>query len=76
WMHDFSPNRDVPRSFAELPNLTFSGTAIPTVSNALDLHAGLQFLASQNTLLSASFDAQISESYSTVGASASLRVRW
>ncbi|MCP6151555.1 autotransporter outer membrane beta-barrel domain-containing protein, partial [Klebsiella pneumoniae] len=45
WMHDFSPNRDVPRSFAELPQFSFSSTAIPTVSDALDLHAGLQFLA-------------------------------
>ena len=76
WMHDFSPDRDIPRSFAELPNLTFSGTPIPTISNALDLHAGLQFLAGPNTALSASLDAQVSESYSTLGASASFRVRW
>ncbi|MEW6257537.1 MAG: hypothetical protein AB1592_16405, partial [Pseudomonadota bacterium] len=76
WMHDFSPNRDVPRSFAELPNLTFSGTAIPTVSNALDLHAGLQVAANPTTTLSASLDAQIAEAYSTFGASAAVRVRW
>jgi outer membrane autotransporter protein len=76
WMHDFSPNRDVPRSFAELPGLALSGSAIPTVSNAADLHAGLQFLAGPNMALSAGFDALLAESYSTVGASASFRVRW
>ena len=76
WMHDFSPDRDVPRSFAELPTFSFSGTSIPTVSNAADLHAGLQFLASPTTTLSASFDAQIAEGYSTFGATGSFRVRW
>ena len=76
WMHDFNPNRDVPRSFAELPGLSFSGTAIPTVSNALDLHAGLQFAANPTTTLSAGLDAQIAQPYSTFGASAAIRVRW
>ncbi|OYZ97750.1 MAG: hypothetical protein B7X99_13520, partial [Rhizobiales bacterium 17-65-6] len=76
WMHDFSPARNVPRSFAELPGLSFTGSALPTVSNAADLHAGLQFLAGPNMALSAGLDAQIAESYSTVGASASFRVRW
>ncbi|MDQ0504524.1 autotransporter outer membrane beta-barrel domain-containing protein [Xanthobacter agilis] len=76
WMHDFSPDRDVPRSFAELPGLTFSDTAIPTVSDALDLHAGLQFAAGGNITLSAGLDAQIASGYSTLGASGVLRLRW
>ncbi len=71
-----SAGRDVPRSFAELPTFSFSGTSIPTVSNAADLHAGLQFLASPTTTLSASFDAQIAEGYSTFAPTGSLRVRW
>ncbi len=76
WMHDFSPNRDVPRAFAELPSISFSSNALPTVSNAADIHAGIQFMAGPNVSLSASFDAQLADSYSTVGASAALRIRW
>jgi outer membrane autotransporter protein len=76
WMHDFSPNRDVPRSFAELPNFSFSASAIPTVSDAVDIHAGIQFAAGPNVSLSAGLDAQLAASYSTIGASAALRVRW
>ncbi|MDE1571198.1 autotransporter outer membrane beta-barrel domain-containing protein [Aquabacter sediminis] len=76
WMHDFSPDRGVSRSFAELPGLTFTGSPIPTVTDAADLHAGLQFSAGPNTVLSAGFDAQLADSYSTIGVSGSFRVRW
>ena len=76
WMHDFSPGRGVSRSFAELPGLSFSGSPIPTVSDAADLHAGLQFAAGANTVLSAGFDAQLADGYSTIGVSGSFRVRW
>jgi outer membrane autotransporter protein len=76
WMHDFSPNRDVRRSFAELPDISFSSSAIPVVSNAADIHAGIQFASGANVTLSASLDAQLADGYSTIGASAALRVRW
>ncbi|OYX14160.1 MAG: hypothetical protein B7Z15_04895 [Rhizobiales bacterium 32-66-8] len=76
WMHDFSPNREVTRSFAELPSFTFSGSDIPTVADALDLHAGLSFKAGPGLTLSAGLDAQIGNGYSTVGATGAFRVRW
>lgn len=76
WMHDFSPDRNVSRSFAEAPDLVFSGTPIPVVSDALDLHAGLQINLSEDMSISAGFDAQIADEYSILGASGSLRVRW
>ncbi|WAC26632.1 autotransporter outer membrane beta-barrel domain-containing protein [Ancylobacter sp. SL191] len=76
WMHDFSPDRNVSRSFAEAPDLTFSGTPIPVVSDALDLHAGLKVNLGGNMSFSAGFDAQIGDGYSVLGASGSLRLRW
>ncbi|OYX13679.1 MAG: hypothetical protein B7Z15_06425 [Rhizobiales bacterium 32-66-8] len=76
WMHDFSPSRDVSRSFAELPEFTFSGTDIPTVADALDLHAGIRFSAGPGLTLSAGIDAQLGDGYSTLGATGALRVRW
>jgi outer membrane autotransporter protein len=76
WMHDFSPDRDVSRAFAELPWATFSSTTIPTVRDAADVHAGIQFLAGPNMTLSAGLDGQIAQGYSTVGASGALRIRW
>jgi outer membrane autotransporter protein len=76
WMHDFSPDRDVSRNFAEAPDLAFAGTPIPVVSDALDLHAGLQVNIGGNMSISAGFDAQIADEYSILGASGSLRLRW
>lgn len=76
WMHDFSPDRNVSRSFAEAPGYSFSGSPIPVVSDALDLHAGLEVNIGGAMTFSASFDAQIAEGYSVLGAGGSIRVRW
>ncbi|OYX15908.1 MAG: hypothetical protein B7Z07_03580 [Sphingomonadales bacterium 32-67-7] len=76
WMHDFSPDREVPRSFAELPNWSFASTPLATVTDAADLQAGLRFSTSPNLSFAATLDAQLAPGYSTVGASATLRVTW
>ncbi|MPT21549.1 MAG: autotransporter outer membrane beta-barrel domain-containing protein, partial [Starkeya sp.] len=76
WMHDFSPDRNVSRSFAEAPGFAFSGSPIPTVTDALDLHAGLEVTVGGGMSFSAGFDAQIAEGYSLLGASGRIRVRW
>jgi outer membrane autotransporter protein len=76
WMHDFNPERDVPRSFAELPDISFSDNALPIVSDAADIHAGLQISAGANMTFSLGFDGQIGSGYSVLGGSGAFRVRW
>ncbi|WP_312893321.1 autotransporter outer membrane beta-barrel domain-containing protein [Ancylobacter sonchi] len=76
WMRDFSPDQDVPCSFAELPDISFSDSALPTVSDAADIHAGVHICAGSNTTFSLGFDGQLGSGYSVLGGSGTLRVRW
>jgi hypothetical protein len=76
WMHDFLPNRDVTRSFAELPGLSFSSTGTPTVSNAAALRAGMQYKLGERVSLSASVETELSASYRSFGGSFGLQWTW
>ena len=40
WMHDFLPDRNVPRYFSALPEDVFSGMGTPSVANAAVIHIG------------------------------------
>src|SRR5262249_39672485 len=63
WMHDALPQRNVPRSFAELPFETFNTSTVPTVANAAVIRLGADCRISENIQLTASFDTQLSGSY-------------
>jgi outer membrane autotransporter protein len=76
WMHDFMPDRNVPRSFAELPGLTLDGTTLPTVSDAAVIHVGTQYSLGKNLSLQASLDSQMSSAYKSIGGTLNFRYSW
>ncbi len=76
WLHDFMSDRNVPRSFAELPGLTLDGTTLPTVSNAAVIHVGTQYSLGNNLSLQASLDSQMSSAYKSIGGKLNLHYSW
>jgi outer membrane autotransporter protein len=76
WMHDFRPDRTVPRSFSSDPDFGFSGTGTPIVANAAVLHLGTAYAMSSRITLTASIDSQLSPSFTSVGATGSFVYRW
>jgi outer membrane autotransporter protein len=76
WMHDFRPDRTVPRSFSSDPDFGFSGTGTPIVANAAVLHLGTAYAISSRITLTASIDSQLSPSFTSVGATGSFVYRW
>jgi outer membrane autotransporter protein len=71
WVHDTSPDRDVDRSFAELPSLLISRTTVPTETDAAQVQLSGLWSAGQQWSLKASVDTQLSGAYSTTGGSLS-----
>jgi outer membrane autotransporter protein len=76
WMHDFWPDRSIPRSFTAFPALVFDGAGIVTVSDAAVAHLGLKFNLNARLSLIGSVDAQASEAYRSIGAGANLSYAW
>jgi outer membrane autotransporter protein len=76
WMHDFLPNREVSRSFAELPGASFTSTGNPVVSNAAVIRAGTQYKLGKQVSLFASLETQLSGSVNTIGGSFGLQWSW
>jgi outer membrane autotransporter protein len=76
WMHDFMPSRDVARSFAELPGVRFSGSALPQPRDAAAIHVGSQFQLAKNLSARTAVDMLLSGPYKTYGASANLVYNW
>ncbi len=70
------PDRNVPRSFAELPGLTLDGTTLPTVSDAAVIHVGTQYCLGKNLSLQASLDSQMSSTYQSIGGTLNFRYSW
>ncbi|GGI92260.1 hypothetical protein GCM10007973_30570 [Polymorphobacter multimanifer] len=76
WLHDFRSDRNVHRSFAELPSLVISRTTVPTDVDAASIRFGGQWTAARSWSIQASADAQVSRSYGTIGGTLSLRHVW
>jgi outer membrane autotransporter protein len=66
WLHDLEPDRDIARSFAELQSLLVSRTSVPADVDAAQIQlSGLW--TGQKWSFKASVDAQVSQSYETLG---------
>lgn len=79
-VHDFNPDRDVARSFKELPDLLIWRTTVPTDADAVSVQVSGLWMSGRRWSLKAAADATLSGSYTTVGGSLSgtwnLAQRW
>jgi outer membrane autotransporter protein len=76
WLHDFLPNREVTRSFAELPTAGFTSAGSAVVSNAAVIRAGMQYKVGRQVSLFASLETELSGAASTIGGSFGLQWSW
>ena len=76
WMHDFSPGRNVPRNFAELPNATFDSSTLPVIRNAAQMHLGMRYRLGAHVSLATTFSGQLASGLSEYGGLAELRFDW
>ncbi len=71
WVHDTSPDREIDRSFAEIPSLLISRTTVPTQIDAAQVQLSGLWSAGEQWSLKTSVDTQLSGPYSTMGGSLS-----
>ena len=76
WSHDFRPDRNVTRAFAEMPGDTFDVSSMPTVADAAKVRAGLRLQFSKTLSFDAAFDGTVSRAYGSYGGQGGFRLVW
>ena len=76
WMHDFLPNRQISRSFIELPGASFTSSGGWNVSDAALVRAGIHYQVSKSVSLFGSVESQLSSNYRSIGGTAGIRYQW
>ena len=76
WMHDFSPSRNVDRSFAELPGFYLGASNMFEVTDAAILRLGGKYRVTEQLSAIATFDTGVAKDYRSFGASLGLLLSW